>query len=109
MPSNEELVERLNDEAMRLQGQGIDRGCVDSSLAGSLALEAADRIEELEAALAARPSAQPDAGMVEAMRVARDFIEQIAGRCFPDSEVNGEVIGEAQDALNAIDAALRTD
>jgi hypothetical protein len=42
-----ELIERLNDEAMRLQGRGIDRGCVDSSLAGNLAMEAADTIEAL--------------------------------------------------------------
>jgi hypothetical protein len=40
-----DLAERLNDEAMRLQGRGIDRGCVDSSLAGSLAIEAAELIE----------------------------------------------------------------
>ena len=44
-----ELVERLNDEAMRLQGRGIDRGCVDSSLAGGLATEAADTLESLAA------------------------------------------------------------
>ena len=56
-----ELVERLNDEAMRLQGRGIDRGCVDSSLAGGLATEAADTLESLAAELARLREALMDA------------------------------------------------
>ena len=47
IPTPDEICERLNDEAMRLLGRGIDRGDVDSSLAGNLALEAADTIEAL--------------------------------------------------------------
>lgn len=45
-------------------------------------------------------------GEGRALEIARDFIEQIAGCIFPDSEVNGEVIGEAQETLNAIDEAI---
>lgn len=43
----EGLVERLNDEVMRLQGRSIDRGCVDSGLSANLAMETADAIETL--------------------------------------------------------------
>jgi hypothetical protein len=40
-----ELIERLENEEMRLAGQSIDRGCVDSGLSATLAREAADALE----------------------------------------------------------------
>lgn len=42
-----ELVRELRDEAMRLSGRSLDRGCVDSGIASNLADRAADRIESL--------------------------------------------------------------
>lgn len=48
-----DLVERLEEEAIRLSGRSIDNGCVDSGIASNLAANAAARIAELEAALSA--------------------------------------------------------
>lgn len=47
----EAIVKELREEALWLAGRSIDRGCVDSSIAASLAEKAADRIEALEKAL----------------------------------------------------------
>lgn len=46
-PDTKQLIERLRDDVLRLSGQSIDRGCVDSGLAANLASEAADEIERL--------------------------------------------------------------
>lgn len=45
------ICERLLDEEMRLAGQAIDRGCVDSSLSGILANQAADLIQQQQATI----------------------------------------------------------
>jgi hypothetical protein len=50
-PTPDEICERLLDEEMRLAGQAIDRGCVDSSLSGILAREAADLIQQQQATI----------------------------------------------------------
>lgn len=47
MTDDLKLIERLREDALHLSGRGIDRGCVDSSLSGGLADEAADAIERL--------------------------------------------------------------
>jgi hypothetical protein len=44
-----DLVDRLNEEARRLSGRSLDRGCADSGIASNLADEAASRIESIEA------------------------------------------------------------
>jgi len=44
-----ELMRELRDEAMRLSGRSLDRGCVDSGIASNLADRAADRLEALSA------------------------------------------------------------
>lgn len=49
-----DIVERLRDEATRLSGRSIDRGCVDSGIASNLANAAADEIERLREELEAR-------------------------------------------------------
>jgi hypothetical protein len=41
-----DLVERLNEDAMRLSGSSIDRGCADCGLAANLAAEAANLLEQ---------------------------------------------------------------
>ncbi len=46
---SDDLVIRLHDEAMRLSGQSIDRGCVDSGIASNLADAAADALTEARA------------------------------------------------------------
>lgn len=46
---SDDLVSRLHDEAMRLSGQSIDRGCVDSGIASNLADAAADALSEARA------------------------------------------------------------
>lgn len=43
-----DLIERLNEEAMRLSGRSLDRGCADSGISSNLADEAAARIDELD-------------------------------------------------------------
>ena len=46
------LQERLRDDAARLSGQSIERGCCDSGLAANLAHEAADALDAAEARIA---------------------------------------------------------
>lgn len=43
----DDIVERLREEAMRLSGRSLDRGCADSGIASNLADEAADRVEHI--------------------------------------------------------------
>lgn len=46
--SAEKVVADLREEAQRLSGRSIDRGCVDSGIAANLAERAADLIERVE-------------------------------------------------------------
>lgn len=46
---SDDLVSRLRDEAVRLSGQSIDRGCVDSGIGSNLADAAADALTEARA------------------------------------------------------------
>jgi hypothetical protein len=47
-----DIVERLQEEAMRLSGRSLDRGCAESGIAANLADEAVSEIERLREALA---------------------------------------------------------
>lgn len=49
MTKRDDLVSSLRDEAMRLSGQSIDRGCVDSGIGSNLADAAADALTEARA------------------------------------------------------------
>lgn len=51
-----DLVAELQEEATRLSGSSIERGCVDCGLAANIALKAADMLERLAA-----PVQEPDA------------------------------------------------
>lgn len=46
-----DIVDELRNEANRLSGRSLDRGCVDSGIAANLADKAADEIERLRAAV----------------------------------------------------------
>ncbi|RTL51247.1 MAG: hypothetical protein EKK40_10415 [Bradyrhizobiaceae bacterium] len=47
--SSNAVAGRLREEALRLSGHSIDRGCVDSGIAANLADESADEIDRLTA------------------------------------------------------------
>jgi hypothetical protein len=74
---------------MHLQGRGIDRGCVDSSLSGSLALEAADTITEL----------------LEALSQLRSNAE-IANRLLPQTDEASIVASALFDTISQADRAI---
>jgi hypothetical protein len=60
-----DILERLNDEQLRLSGRGIDQGCVDSCLSSVLALETISLIEALAALRSSAPSVMGMEEMVE--------------------------------------------
>lgn len=50
----EELVKEIREQERSLQYNAIEYGCVDSGIAANVASQAADKLEELAAALAQR-------------------------------------------------------
>ena len=86
----DELVERLDDEAMRLHGRGIDQGCVDSSLSANLAYEASARIQQ-------------DAVTTAGLRDALEELTEAADACDPAYEKHP---GHLQELSNRARATL---
>jgi hypothetical protein len=93
-----ELIERLEDEEMRLSGRSIDRGCVDSGIAANLAREAAARLESL---------LSDKAKLEERVRVLADMLLRgtvsMNGHCVTIDFDNRE---EAEQMFELLEAAL---
>ena len=100
MADIEDLIERLDDEAMRLHGRGIDRGCVDSSLAGNLALEVSSALSAQQREIAELRSEREEA--YAAMR----WVYENGMR--PDYDRPQRVSAAFNDAFASVRAALNT-
>lgn len=71
------LVERLNDEQLRLSGRSIERGCADSGIAANLAMDAVTTIEAQAARIAELE------GALEPFAAMADEIERVAAEHDP--------------------------
>lgn len=85
---NDDLVRELREEAMRLSGRSIDRGCIDSGIAANLAEKAASALEaqskEIEAL---RAALEPFARHIDEMKFDLDN----KGDPLPDDQAVGWV------------------
>lgn len=97
--SVEELVKELREQERSLQYNAIEYGCVDSGIAANVASQAADKLEELAAALA-----EKDKEIVELREAVEPFSRLASVLCAGDTDdtiVIGVSAGDLRRLVNA--------